>query len=293
MDDGHDELFERLARLDPIAVDQPPARGSTRFNKIEDKAMELTKNSNTPSSEALTTGVQPFENDPATRPMQRPTPRRGRVMLAVAAVAAAVLAFGLTNLPGSGTRSAEAAILAAAQGLGDATSLRVTFTSEDPEVPAAVGEVDGDRFHISFDDGVEVTYIEGTEWVVENGVLLDPAATPPGDVPASPFPEVSEAFVTAALQGGEISELGEREIDGVTVTGYRIELDSKALAAIGEIGKADLLWFDLAADGPTSDAISIWVADDLIHQIDLEGDENRTITYYDFGGDIEVVPPTE
>lgn len=41
-----------------------------------------------------------------------------------------------------------------------------------------------------------------------------------------------------------------------------------------------------------ADALVIWVADDLIHQIEVStGSTQFTITFYDFGADITITPP--
>ncbi len=298
-----DELTERLRSLDPAAIDPPPAPGTSRYHDLEDTIM----------ANIAPTDVSAAATARATGDLDQPTSRRRRSLLLAAVAAIAVLAAtGLALAPGS-TPSAVATVRTAAQNNATVQTFRVTFASEDFDfLPggSATAEVDGNDLHLVADDQ-ELIRIGDTEWFSEGGEFQSSPATET----FAPFGEASAQVIAAALASELVTDEGQEVLNGTATTRYRIELDDASRAALSEVPPRAQFWFtaetsesaEVMVDdegnevtGPTersgfledADAITIWVADELIHQIEVSTGSNQFVfTFFDFGADITITPP--
>ncbi len=301
MTDRDEELIEHLQSLDPTGIDAPPAPGSTRYDHIKETIMTNIEPSSPPT---------PPSQQPATAE-QRPSPPR---LLLVGAAAVAVVLVAAVGLfaTGNSTPSAAAAVRAAAQNSADIETFRMTFTSDDlaflPE-GSATGAVDGNDVHLVAGD-MEMIRIGDTEWFGQGGQFQ----SGPAEV-FTPFAEASSQVITAALASDDVTEEGAQILSGIETVRYRIELDDASREALANVPAQSQYWFTAETsesaevtfddDGnevvvsagrsgflEDADAISLSIADDLIHQIEVStGTTQFTITFFDFGADITITPP--
>jgi len=299
-----DELDERLRSLDPAAIDPPPRSGTTRYHDIEEIIMVNIEHAD----------VSDASGNRVARTRERfRRPRRRSLLLAAVAGIGLLAAIGVALAPGS-TSGAVATVRAAAQNNAEVETFRVRFASEDLDfLPggSATAEVDGNDVHMVAGD-LELIRIGDTEWLSDGG---DFQSAPSAEIFA-PFGEASAQVISAALTSDQVTEEGDETLDEITTTRYRIELDEAARAALADVPARAQYWFtaetsesaevvidDEGNEVPVSagrsgfledaDAIAIWVADDLIHQIEVSTGSNQfTVTFFDFGADITITPPS-
>lgn len=221
--DNHDDpIFNRLSGLDPVGHDAPPAAGSPRFNDIKENAMQMITRPD------ITTEYQPT-NTPI--PPQRPVRRYRRALLGAAAAIAALTVGAVIVVDPGGAPSAEALVLDAASNLAQYDSLRASLVRNqvDGSLYEGTAEFDGQSVHTEFvetgPDG-DVLYTEGitvigeTIWSQNNDEIFE-EQTGPNDR-LTPFPEASEAVITAALQGADVEPIGAENVRGTDADRYRI-----------------------------------------------------------------------
>jgi hypothetical protein len=284
-----DDFVELIARLDPARHEQPPAPGSDRYRAILETATGLSVDAPTA-----------IDGDPASVGAARRHRRRwGRVAGVAAASLAATGAVVVWQF-GDGPTTA-GAVRSAAQALGDVTSYEGQRTHEQPGVSVETDtlRVDGDDFEFvsetRFVDGrVErfaVTVVDGIHYVSEDD---EPVASPlrPGDGLDGSYADASAALVGAALDGSDVTEAGSQTISGVLTTRYDIALTARSIDALSSLTPEQLAWFDL--DDPNQiDQLSVWIADDHIHRIEIahsDGATTRT-AFSNLNDDITITPP--
>ena len=300
MDENHDELDARLARFDPVLDDPAPVPDSPRFHTIKEQIM-------------TTTIPEPTRDIGAQR--NRPTERRSaRRYRALAAVAAVVVMVGLglaAVLPG-GTPGAEAQLLIAAENSTEITDLRIEATSDHEEMLAQGGltvEIDGENAHLIGDE-VEIYQIGDDLWTSHNGTSFEIAKNP-AFVRLAPFTQASSSLITTALRSGSVHNQSSDDVRGTPTTRYVIDLDDRVRADISELPANVLAWFVMYHSETTeedgvitdqdsyysterADQLVVWVANDLVHQIEVvsEGGSTR-YTFFDIGEDITISPPLD
>lgn len=297
MSERDDEIAELLPSLDPAAIDAPPEPGSIRYDHIEDTIM-TNIGSTTP------TDLPPPE--PST-PALAGTSRR-LILLGAAAALVAVVGLGLLLAPTS-TSGAEATVRTAAENSAEVTDFRIIFASDDFDfVPGgeAMVDIDGENVHMIAGDQEYIRFGD-TEWFGEGGEFQ----SAPVVETWTPFGQASAEVVSAALSSEQVDDEGSETIRGTETTRYRIELDQPAREALAEVPSQSQYWFiaegeeDAEFDesgtevpgqryGFLEDAevITIWVADELIHQIEVSTETTTfAFTFFDFGADITVTPP--
>lgn len=317
-DDGLDAL-DRLRLLDPLAVngEQPPVKGSTRYQSILERAMHPTRT----DAEAPTPTVPaPTPPGPTTDPGHRPldgTPparrgrhgrRRRRATLSVVAAAFAITVGATVLRPDSGVSPA-AALARAADATADVTSLRGTLTEVDP-ASESTGSFEVARDDLRFErrgtyaDG----HLEGSTTVMIGDevtqVALDGSVErstiDEDDERLEPFHTSSAAVVAAVVEHGEPADLGTEPIDGTDATHYRIEPDDAVRRSLAALDAGVLGWFQLD-DVEQLTSLDIWVADDLIRRVQVvsfstsettntPGERTVTMAFHDFNADIEIEP---
>ena len=313
---ANDELMERLARLDPTRSDAPPAAGSVRFTSIKDGIMQSQqKSSTTPTTTEATDnptiGETPFKTAAQTRSSTK-LPAVRRYILAAAAAIVAVLAIGASVLSPGATVSAEAAVLAAVQNSAELTDFRMDMVTNDITflgTPSVTIEVDGQNAHVSGGD-IEGYIVGETAWFSDDGGATFEVTQ---EAPLPSYTEASNAVIMAALTSEQVNEAGTQTIRGVETTLYEITIDDAAAEALAKLSREEMFWFVetteeecfVSEDGETvedcvrrggfledADSISIWVADNLVHQIAVDsGSTQFTHTIYDLGEDITVSAP--
>lgn len=301
-DDGPDgelprELLEALAALDPAAGDPPPPTGSSRHLAILEHAMSIDRSApEAPSTSTTADGAQ-----------RRPR-RLGALALAAAAVVAVVVGL-VVVAPGTDPEpaSASVALADAAEGTGDATTLRVSAVYERPDgaTKRLEAEADGADYRIRS----EATYADGHEESETTVVIGDTVwedgqertGVPPEERNAA-FAPSSAAVVEAILDGSTLEELGEEDVRGTTARHLRATLTPRSRSALAALSPSQVAMFEL--EYPENvEAIDLWIADDLIRRIRIELDQGVgedgapqqelvTIEFYDFGADIEIAPPS-
>lgn len=300
--DQPDELVEALASLDPADRDAPPLPGSPRYLSILEHAMTPTEPTSSPAT--ADAGLDPVEPIHLGRP--RPSRRRLAVAVAVAAVVAAVVGVAVVA-PGSdpAPASASATLARAVDATGDATTLRIEATYERPEATSRLtAEANGSDYRIeavgTFADGREeretTVVIGDTVW--EDGVER---TSVPAEERNAAFAPSSAAVVAAIRDGSMLEDLGEAEVRGGPARHIRATLTPQSRAALAALTPSQVAMFELEYPDDV-DVVDLWVADDLIRRVRVEvdwgtgedGDSQSnvaTVEFYDFGADIEIVPP--
>lgn len=281
------ESLDLVGSLDPTRNENPPARGSDRYRSILESAM-------------LTDTAMPIAETAPTsrRPAQRHQRRSWRL---VAGIAAATLAAtgGFVLLRPSDEPTAQAAVSSAANAMGAITSLEGELISLEPGVSEGTTRirVDGDDVEISgetrYTDGrverATLTVVGGTVYETIEGETTS-APRGPNDRLA-PFGQSSEAVISAALEHSEVTERGEEIVTGVATTRYDLELTDASIVALSALTVHELAWFELEYPDSVR-TLSVWVADDLVHQIEIAHRDQVTRTrFFNFNGDITITAP--
>ncbi len=112
----------------------------------------------------------------------------------------------------------------------------------------------------------------------------------PEDGLDSPYGRLSDALL-ATLDGADVDEAGDEVIAGVDTIRYDITLTERSVAALSALAP-ELPGFE---DPHGLDRMSVWVADDHVHRIDVAFDDGRTLaaTFSNLNGDIEITAPPE
>lgn len=329
-DDRFDAIdaLDALRRVDPLAGngEEPPDKGSARYDSILERAMATTDTDDVTTTTATPTSHPASASRPtsaaAPMPTARPTrrqpadtgarvpPRRRRVAAAALAVASAILVAGAVTVlrPDSGLSPA-AALGRAAEATADVTSLRGTLTEVNPgSQNTTTLEVAGDDMRIETRGTYSDGHVEGSTTVIigdeSTQVALDGSveySTIDGDDERlEPFHTASTAVVSAVVDHGEPADLGTETIDRIDATHYRVVPDDAIRRSLADLDPGVLGWFQLG-DVDELRSIDIWVADDLIRRVEVAsvysaettnvpGEHTTRIDLYDFDADIEIEP---
>lgn len=80
-------------------------------------------------------------------------------------------------------------------------------------------------------------------------------------------------------------------LDGVTTTRYDIQLTETSVAALLALKPNELAWFELEYPDDVR-TLSVWVADDLVHQVEITQRDQVTRTrFFNFGAGMIITPP--
>ena len=297
--ESHEELMGRLQAADPTSVDSPPSAGSSRFTSIKDIAMS--------------TGTNPTSRTNQDKPLVSAENHdgpgrfygRSRVLALAAAAIAVVAGAAVVFSPGSASTAA-AEVGDAVSNTVDVGDFRVTVVSDDLGFPGgqAEGEIDGENMYLVAGP-LEFYKIGDIEWLGQDGVFQSMPATDS----FAPFDVASEDVLTAALTSDDVETVGTETLNGVEATHYVIGIDDSARAALAQVPSASQYWFvgnveeEITPDGDDegarrfgfledANAIDVWVADGLIHQISVDSEQSQfTWTFRDFGENITITAP--
>ncbi len=283
-----DDLIDLVGPFDPTRNDPPPAPGSDRHRSIQEFAMRT-------ALDPTTTVTGPPS---ALRPPPR-HPRRPWRLVATSAAVSLIVAGAFVVVQSDDVPTAQAAVAGAAEALVEVTSLEGELTSSAPGVSEATSQirVAGDDLEITgetrYADGRtearSFTVVDGTSYeTVDGGTATRPVGPDDG---LAPFGASSAAVIAAALEGSDVTEQGAEELDGVITTRYDIVLTDTSTAALSALTPNELAWFELEDPGAV-ETLSVWVADDLVHQIEI-ADADRVVRtrFSDFGAEITITAP--
>jgi hypothetical protein len=279
------EFFDHLRQLDPTTADQSPAHGSSRYNSIMENAMQNTmQGTDLPRPEAT--------QQPA------PSSKRPRWLLVGAAAALIVAVAGVLTIQLVRAPSAEATVSSATANLEEIKSLEaeLTATGNGNTTTGSLKAADGDfvlagqtHYADGHSESSMFTVVDGIGYETIDGQTTKSPVTPQ-QLPA-PFASSSAAVISAALKGSDVVERGEDQIGDATATRYDIDLSSQAVDALSDLTPNQLGWFELEYPEQTR-RLSLWIADDVIRQIEIDNDGVITRSrYFDLNGDITVEPP--
>lgn len=281
-----DELVKAFSGADPVRNDPPPVKGSIRYHSILEETMR---------TDAIR-GHTPTSMRDQSRP-RRWSGRRLALTAAAAVVVAAVVTVGVLQ-PGH-EPSAVAAVRTAAINTGDTESLRATLKVQyaDGSSSSTFGEMNGPDVRIRTErlstdgtvTGETVTVVGDTIWETRGE---DTTAQLVGDDRLVPFADASEAVLEAALKAAGVTALGTESIGGIEATHYQIELDDTSQAALAGLTPGELAWFELEYPDSVTH-IDVWVADNLVHRIQVRGEASTSIIdFFDFGAAITIAAPS-
>ena len=139
-------------------------------------------------------------------------------------------------------------------------------------------------------DGATRVRMPTTSWPrhrrrVTTAIEEDPASAPSG------YAQSSASVIGAVLDVVEPDRAGVEVINGLLATRYDLTLSDDAVSAIEALPARQVAFFDLE-DPSDIRRISVWVAGDLIHQIEVERKERtRTSTFSHFNARITITAP--
>ena len=284
-----EELVELIGSLDPTRNEHPPAPGSDRYRSILESAMHTDFDS-------------PFTaSGPASslRPSAQRDRRRPWRLVAGVAAATLVAVGGFVVVQSNDAPTAQAAVVSAAEAMDEITSLEGELITSVPGVSNGTTRirVDGDDLEITsetqYADGQTeastFTVVDGTGYETIEGQTT---TTPFGpDDGLAPFGPSSAAVISAALEGSDVTKQGGDTLDGVATTRYDIELTDASIAALSALTPNVLAWFELEYPDAVR-TLSVWIADDLVHQIEIAQRDQITRTrFFNFGSDITITAP--
>lgn len=249
------------------------------------------------------TDLDTSATDTSPMPPQHSTarrhPRRTWRLAAGTAAATLVAAGGFVLLQSNDAPTAQAALVSAANAMDEITSLEGELTSTVPGVSEGTTRVrvSGDDLQFTnesrYADGhTEASTFTVVDWIGYETIGGQTTTRPvsPDEVGA-PFGPSSAAVIAAALQGSEVTERGEAAIDGVVTTRYDVQLTDTSIAALSALTPNELGWFELEYPNDVK-TLSVWIADDLVHQIEISQRDQTTRTrFYNFGGEITITAP--
>jgi hypothetical protein len=225
-------------------------------------------------------------------------PHHIRWVAGAAAAIVAVAAGALVIWSSGDDQTAEAAVRAAAEALGEVTSFQAEVAEQggDSAVLTAKLRVDGDDFEVELDsreyDGrVEhsvITVVDGVQYLTVDNGPTERSRVAPEDGLDSPYGRLSGALL-AALEGADVDEVGTEVVAGVDTVRYDINLTERSVAALVAVAP-ELPGFE---DPHAVDRMSVWAADDRVYRIDVAFDDGRTLgaTFSNLNGEIDVIPP--
>jgi hypothetical protein len=277
-----DELVDVLAPLDRTLVEAPPSAGSDRYNSI----------------------------------LTRACPNRGRWRRAAGIAAASIAVIGgFRFLQSNHDHTAQAAIIEAAEGMAEVDSYEGWTSQIDPPQREIVRmQVSGDDAEVVGENPLPDGSFQVDVFTFVDGVLYETigdgetTSTPRPDLHIPDYAEASSAVLLAIIDDVTISDHGPEEINGVTNERYTLTLDAASRAALEALPLeiTALFGLDLSLDSATTTLeITVWIADDLIHRIDVTHDyhepglpghpETSRFTqrteYFNFNGTITITPP--
>jgi hypothetical protein len=285
-----DDVLELIGRLDPALTEHPPRPGSDRYRSVLETAMTGS------AAVAMTESAAVAMTDSVAAATVVPLRgrRRGsrRVAVAAAVAAAAVAAYGLWQ-PGD-EQSAQAAVRQATESLAEITSFEMSGTDVDAEgrVTTYAARIDGGDFEVAIDgffdgpvENLTFTAVDRFVYLTEDGRT---SRTPrqPGEG-ADAYPALS-AELLAVLDASDVSELGQETVAGVVTTRYDIAPTDRSVAAFSALGPIPEL-----DEPPAIERLSVWIADDRLHQIEVVHDDGRAVrvTLFNLDGEITITPP--
>lgn len=298
-----DELVALLEPLDPSRVDAVPAAGSERYRSI--LATARTKMA------AVTVDAGGDAAAPRSTQPGQSKRRRRRLGLSIAAVAVAVLG-GFAFVQSGHDHTAQAAITAAAEGMAEVDSYEGWTTQIDPPQREIVRvRVSGDDVETIGENPLPDGSVQIDEIDFIDGILYESigggatTVTPRPDIHIPDYAQASGAVVLAIVDDATITDYGPEEISGVMTERYTLRLDKASRADLAALPREYRSIFGL---DPSLDStypvieISLWIADDLIHRVDVvrefidpgppetPGFTQRT-EYFNFNGKITITPP--
>jgi hypothetical protein len=284
-----DELLDLIGPLDATRNDHPPAPGSDRYRSI----LEFAMYTDVGSTVTATNGTSSLRQT-----SQRQRHRTWRLVVATAA--ATVIAAGAFVLVQSNDApNAQAAVTSAAESMDEITSLEGELTTSVPGVSEGTTRirVAGHDLEITGETQYADGHTEASTFTVVDGVGYETiesqtTATPvaPGDGLA-PFAASSAAVISAALAGSDVTDQGDDSINGVATTRYDIQLTDTSIAALSELTPNELAWFELEYPAAVT-TMTVWIADNLVHQIEIAQRDQITRTrFFNFGGEITITAP--
>jgi hypothetical protein len=284
-----DELLDLIGPLDPTRNEHPPAPGSDRHRSILDFAMHADLDSPSTVTDR-TSSVRQFA--------QRHR-RRTRRLVAGTAAATVIAAGTFVLVQSNGAPSAQAAVSSAAESMDEITSLEGELTTSVPGVSEGTTRirVAGDDLEITGETRYADGHTEASTFVLVDGIGYETiegetTTTPvgPGDGLA-PFASSSAAVISAALEGSDVTDHGEDSINGVATTRYDIQLTDTSVAALSTLTPNALAWFELEYPDAVT-RMTVWIADNLVHQIEIAQRDQITRTrFFNFGGEITITAP--
>lgn len=233
---------------------------------------------------------------------------------AATAAAASVLAVSVVVL-GDAPQSASAAVLAAAEQTGKATSLRMVSqlpTTDSQGKPlkdklTTTGEVDGADFtlvHRSEPSGDTLTITVIGDVRYHGRPEGNFSEKIPAEQRRAPFAKAARNVFRTAVEASDTKEIGTEKIRGVDSTHYRLTVKPPAGSTdqthpLAKLPATELDWFGVASflTKPQAKAdviIDLWVADGLIRRSDFTVPaENwqQSNEYFDFDKPITITPP--
>lgn len=284
-----DELVDLIGPLDPTRNERPPAPGSDRYRSILEFAMHTDLDSPTTDT-ACTSALRP----PAQR-HRRPTWR----IVAGTAAATIIAAGAFVIVQSKDAPTAQAAVTSAAEAMDEITSLEGELTTSVPRVSEATTRirVAGDDLEITGEARYADGHTEASTFTVVDGTGYETiedqtSSTPVGSGDGlAPFGPSSAAVISAALEGSDVTERGEDSLNGVATTRYDIQLTDTSIAALSALTPNELAWFELEYPDAV-ETLSVWIADDLVHQIEIaQRDRITRTTFHNFGGEITITAP--
>jgi hypothetical protein len=287
-----DELDELIIACDTL-VEAAPARGSERRVAVLRRAI---------GGEPVAAGRRP---------------RRWRLGAAAAAVLAVAAGTAIVVRNG-GERSASAAILEAADNLGELHSFEtdvvitdlVPARSDDSSSPSAEPRLSSTT-HGRFSNGAAELVSTGANGEVDSTkVIVDgyeydivgdatTRRTAQYDLWPRNYGPASRAVLALVMATTAPVSAGSEQISGADAVRFDIAMTPEAADTLGQLSPEALAWFELEYPYGV-DRLSVWVADDLIIvQIEVHfpatdatgPEETRRTTFSNFNGDITVTAP--
>lgn len=284
-----DELLDLIGPLDPTMNERPPAPGSDRYRSILEFAMHTDLDS--PATDTSRTSSR--------RPPAQRHRRRTWRLVAGTAAATVIAAGAFVLVQSNDAPTAQAAVTSAAEAMDEITSLEGELTTSVPGVSDGTTRirVAGDDLEITGETRYADGHTEASTFTVVDGTGYETidgqtTTTPvgPGDGLA-PFGPSSAAVISAALEGSDVTERGADSLNEVATTRYDIQLTDTSIAALSALTPNELAWFELEYPDAVK-TMSVWIADDLVHQIEIaQRDQITRTTFYNFGAEITITAP--